>query len=421
MRARSILRDLRVKLKNGFLREPPIAFEVLRKTPAHWNAYMPRWLYIKQNEMPYLKVHRAMKERNAMYPRQDLAKAYENTFGMIISKRMYQLMKQGLSEEAAYVEATKFITERENEAFQDLKKLVENLEQNDPSVLKFDEHIQEEYDFWNAQVKIKTYGNLQEWERGPVDKFLQFYVLKWTDNEAKYRLRDLRFTTYYMRLFDALFPLESKQEKKANWLAGMKEQVANHPGFTARGFYIEDYIWYYNQFLHSPNFEREWTQIDQFRLKKWVEKTLILKPLSKDSMLSMDLGSLYTEEEDEETEGEDDEKALLEEFEIEQHLKKEGESAEAAEIEVSSDEKIAFDTTIRAFFPMYNLPKLVPILPKLDVMEVKRALYENEIGYKKAGKDRSKTLVRRFYLLPKLLFPRAFFLAYVTKDAALLE
>jgi hypothetical protein len=65
------------------------------------------------------------------------------------------------------------------------------------------------------------------------------------------------------------------------------------------------------------------------------------------------------------------------------------------------------------FFPMFKLPSMNGKFKIPGVEEIKRLLYENDVGYQRRD---GKLYVRRFYKLPMLLFPTEVCCALIAQD-----
>lgn len=361
MQSRSSLRNIRIQLKNGFLKVPPADFEALKRAPSVIDPNTARFEYIKKAEIPYLKLYEKLKKTNPFLQVENVTVEGVVQDGMIVAKNMHKMMKDGVPEAEAFRKASQFIHDRDNSAFVELKNLVHTLETEGPAKFTVHPDIEKSFSFWKTRLATEAYHELASWEQSFLDRFVHFYILKWNDSAREKRMCDEVFAPYYVRLINALFPLdESVKEKQfLKWKENTEETLSHV--YAKNPFYVEDYLKFYEKLKTTPNFRMDWSEEDKKQLETWVRHTLCF-----DSALVTKSGK-----------------------------------------KMSKEDYQVFVT--RVFFPMLAFPKRNRHLPTLTLESMKKALYENQIGYRKGTVQQNKTFVLRFSQIPALLFPRDVF------------
>jgi hypothetical protein len=127
-------------------------------------------------------------------------------------------------------------------------------------------------------------------------------------------------------------------------------------------FFIDDYIFLLNKVKEQPLLTR-WSERDRENISRWILDALAIRDV----------------------------------------------------LESNSTPKIqAYLDDLRAyFFPMIRYPSLTNDFVIPSVADMKALLYNNDIGYKTQN---GKVFVRRYYLLPRLLFPNETFATSIIKD-----
>jgi hypothetical protein len=189
---------------------------------------------------------------------------------------------------------------------------------------------------------------------------IQTKILKWNEVERERRMRDPVFVKQFRKLRRQLFPEDQQQvdargktrarKEKADYLQS-KFAVDYSKVRAAAPFYLDDYVNFFNKVKAEPNI-RKWTLEDRSAVSTWIINTLAIREV----------------------------------------------------LENSSNEAIQtyLDTLKVQFFPMISKPSEARSFTSPTVDSLRKLLYDNDIGYKTEG---GKVFVKRFYSIPKLLFP----------------
>jgi hypothetical protein len=366
----SILRNIRIQLKTGFMREIPSSYDIIRRVPQLNGARTPEYLQFQKKKIPYSHLYEKVLERNPKHWDEGVYAAYANTEtteALAIAKMQYQYIQDGFSEDDAYEKAVKYVNSIENLSFKELKKVLDILKAQGaraPVLHHNNIVVGQQLAAWQAHLAETPYEGLSLIEQGELDKFTQIYILGWNEIQRERRMKDPVFVTYFEKVRKELYPpspelqkqmdtaFEEEYKRRLLTLASLNPDKMT----TTKPFYIEDYIYYYNALREKPNYHVDWKFEDKERFEQWFADTLLYQSILE----SEDLRAInqYTE------------------------------------------------STRASFFPMLAFPKRIASLPSLSMDSVKALLYQNEIGYKK---DEGKTFVKRFYRLPYLLFPREVF------------
>jgi hypothetical protein len=369
----NVLRLLRLQLKTGFLRNEPAEYPYLRRYPPFASDTLPKEHRIRSVDVPHAEYYQKVIERNPLYLDERVYGAYseQEPQALVLAKKQYQYVKQGLDEESAYQKALKYVDELEDKAFAELKQ-VNNLVKDIGGTNSFlsDPAIATELTRWKNKLSEVSYSDLPVVEQGELDHFVQKKLLKWTEIERERRMKDPIFVMQFEKLLNSLFPLsdELKQVQLKKFQTKFKENFLIVHEFdesrlkALRSFYVEDYLDLYEKARQQPDLA-QWEEGARDQLSNWIIETLAYRDI----------------------------------------------------IENRSPRKIQayLDNLRDTFFPMFRYPSRKNALPKLTMDDVKATLFTNEIGYKK---EENKLYVRRFYRLPRLLFPLDIFCISLSND-----
>lgn len=367
-----ILRSLRTQMRTGYLREMPVALQVMKDLP---NLARPDTMVRRMNPLtvPYSGLYRKIFDRNplAEYDGVNYAFAHQDTTALALAKHQFAAMKAGLSEEEAYRKAVDHFSNEENNAYVDLKKAVEEATKQG-SVRSFATNPEtlEELKKWQAKAEETPYSKMELHEQGELEYFLQVKVLMWNETERVRRMKDNAFVLQFEKLLAELFPMSEqvKQAKIKESAMRIKNKTFSFHNLdpahmtTNRSFFVEDYLSFFEKLKAKPDL-RHWEVADRQQLSRWIIDCVAF-------------GS-----------------AMI------------GRTPTAT--------KAYLDQLRDSFFPMIRLPFLAESMTVPSVEDVKLALYENEVGYKTMSK---KTFVKRSYRIPALLFPDKVFVAQVMED-----
>lgn len=372
----NILRSMRLQIKSGFLKREPDEYAVMKRSPP-MAARMDFSRRVKKVNVPYARLYEKAKERNTLFDQEAVFDAYGHQApqGLTMAKRQYQYIQEGMSEEEAYIKALQYVNEVENEAYVNLKRAIASVKATGTdSPYMADPDVADEMAMWKEILEGTSYNRLPLEQQGALDMFLQKRVLRWTETERERRMTDIIFHEQFETLLNTLFPgpEEIAETRKAQRLAELKADYLQSKGLdmehlsTAKPFYIEDYLALYEKVKAQPEI-RKWSVAEREELSRFVVESLVY-------------GS-----------------GLI------------NKSAE--------DMQDYLDSVKERFFPMIRMP-FWNKFPSPTVMDVKRALYTNEIGYKQ---ENDKTFVKRFYRIPKLLFPAELMMVQAISNSSIMQ
>jgi len=221
--------------------------------------------------------------------------------------------------------------------------------------------IIEEIKSWRKILKTKPYNSLPLADRGDIDYFIQTKILKWNEVERERRMRDPIFNYQFEKLREQLFPLDpvlakaQEAEEKASLKAKVEDKMIFDTSFvqTNSPFYYEDYYIVFNRFRDRPYLSK-WNDRARQNLSRWVVDTLAFQSELKVS-------------------------------------------------ERDGTSQLYLDLLSETFFPMLKYPQNATSYQLPPPEKIREILYKNGIGYKT---DDRKLYIKRFYLLPRLLFPK---------------
>ena len=375
----NILRNLRIQMKTGFLRDQPAEYDYLRRFPPLSRDTLPQSLKTKEVFIPYVDLYHKAVARNPMYLDEKVYPAFghQEPQALVIAKRQYQYMSQdGMTEESAYRKALEYVNEVEDESFQQLQRVEETLKQQHAKApFLADPTIAATVETWQNKLKEVTYEQLTLAEQGELDYFVQTSILKWNEVERERRMKDPIFVLRFKKVVESLFPKTQEQQIQAMsaFQAKFRENFFclynSDPNKleTMQSFYVEDYLKYIQKTIQQPDLTK-WNHQEREDFSKWIIDTLAYRDGIENRSTNR----------------------------IQKYL----------------------DSIRDQFFPMLRFPHRAPYLKTYTVDEVKALLYHNQIGYKKevetANGNDGKLFVKRFYKLPMLLFGRDVLCANIT-------
>ena len=361
----NILRNLRLQLKTGYLREEPVEYNYMRRYPPLSRDTIPMESRMKDVSVPYVELYRKAVSKNPLYLDEKVFPAfgYQEPQALVLAKRQYQYMQDGMSEEDAYRKALEYVDEVEDAAFYKIKQVQEAVQTATGAKNPYisNEDISKTIKEWQEKLQNKSYDELTLTEQGELDYFVQSKILQWNEVERERRMKDPVFVLQFEKLLFTLFPESDEVKAKSlkTFQDNFKENFLTLHNYNAsklttmQPFYVEDYLHYLTKVQNQPDLNT-WDVQEREQFSKWIIDTLAYR----DGI----------------------------------------ENRNAARIQ------FYLDSIRDQFFPMLRFPGRASENKKnFNLQEIKSILYSNEIGYKK---DHDKLYVKRFYRLPALLFPR---------------
>lgn len=361
-----ILRLIRLQLRSGYLKREPLLYDALKTTPS---------LKYKQSEefvktrIPYAGLLEKAYEKNPTLKDETVFPAYGNLEprALILAKKQYFYMQQGMTEEVAYEKALEFVEELEAQAYDDMNEVLNEVKtMGGQAPIYSVPHISEQLALWQEILRTRSYDKLTLAEQGELDLFVQTHILQWTEVERERRMKDIAFHKSYEKLIKALFPSgeELSEAQRREFQTNFSRNFLKLHGYaledlkTERPFIVEEYF----QIFEAARLSENWQDDDYEMFQNWVEQTLQFKTAIK------------------------------------------------------TEKSSYFDDVLDQFFPILALPSRIKHLKLPSIEEVRSLLYRNKIGYKSVD---DQLFVKRFYMLPRLLFPIDSFCASVARSEVL--
>lgn len=219
---------------------------------------------------------------------------------------------------------------------------------------------------WRAVLAETPYDELELADQGEIDHFIQAYVLKWSELERERRMGDPAFALQFEHLRNSLLVADtsvSAEDEHGHALGSRvdKEDVLEFLGCSRQDllharekFYYEDYAMWFQKVQETPSL-RDWAKDERTEMSKWIVSTLAME-----------------------------------------HV---------IETEDPAGIRRYLETLRKQFFPMVNAPGTEGDFHLPSAEHVRDVLYKNDVGYRKEG-DAGRLYVRRFYNIPRLLFPK---------------
>lgn len=370
----NVLRNIRIQLKTGYMRNAPEEFFYMRRFPP-----------IVLNELKeghpitapsFNKVYERVVNSHPRYADENVYGGYSQyeTLGLTIAKRQYEILSEGTFNQAqASKIAQKYAAKLENKAYLEIIKLNASLKKRGvgtiPKPLKGKELS--EYKHWKSVLGNTFYSELSILEKAKLEKFIHTSILEWNQLERSRRMKDLPFYIQFNKLVRNLFPMDANLAV-AQEIQNGKEIRQNFISLTGIDytslstlvpFHIEDYVYLHNKFIEQPNIA-QWDSSDVKQLDFWIASAATYRSVFVDN----------------------------------------------------STEYIKYylDTARSSFFPFIHNPTLAKTAPKLTVNGLKETLQSQGIGFKKTNED--KLAVRRFYNIPMTLYPLHTLATNLTKN-----
>lgn len=338
-------------------------------------------------KVPYLRLYQKAVQRNPLYGDEKVSFALkiskvaflnraklqvyaaywqQEPQAIILAKKQYEYMKQGMSEDDAHQKAVEYVNALENDAFVELKSINASLrERGAQESFLNNENVALEVAKWREQLKTKSYHELDLADQGEIDHFIQTKILKWGEVDRERRMKEPVFVLQFEKLRQSLFPERDEvlEEQRAQMKEAVKRDwftlhlIDKEKLTTLEPFYLEDYIAFLEKLKYKPDISK-WSSQEVDRLTRWMTFSLAFPCL-------LEKGNAY-------------------------------------------EKQRYFDELRLHYFPMTHFPDLAAKFVVPTVNSLKVLLYHHAIGYKR---EQGKTYVRRFYRIPMLLFPEETFIS----------
>jgi hypothetical protein len=366
----NVYRHIRLQLKTGYMRREPEEYRFLLRYPPLSRDTAPPVQKLETRQIPYIKLYQKIVSDDPIMRNETVFPAYwqEEPVALTMAKKQYELMTtQKLSEAEALKAAKRYVSDLENKAYEDMinfKKSLDDRHARESFTSK--EELMMEINKYRALLRETPFEDLDLADQGEIDYFIQTKVLGWREVERNRRMKDPLFVWQFERIRARIFPeiFEDEVNLKQDLRGEYKKRFAEAYGMDLSGlkatspFYYEDYEILFNKCRDRPHLAR-WNERPREHISRWILDTLALQTAIRNS--SSQRTSMYLDE-------------------------------------------------LRAqFFPMIKYPQDALSFTLPSVEKMKEILYQNDIGYKVVD---NKLYIRRFYLLPALLFPKQ---TYTTK------
>jgi len=349
----------------------------------------------KVSRVPYLNLYREACKRNPDMATERVYPAYwqQEPLAVQLAKKQYALMQSGMDKDEAYHQALALVREAERDSYTAIKGLREQLGRNGAaSALAGDADLSGFVAHWQGRLAVVAYEDMDLADQGDIDHMVQTKVLKWSEVERERRMCNPVFAFQFEEVRSLLFPSISISSAGAAAGDGMYDMSNVKSDFLAcfdvdqsllsaqKKFMYEDYMHFFNKLKQQPNLGK-WAEGDRIELSRWVLSTLAIRQVVEKAGTPHVRGYL-------------------------EHLRVQ-------------------------FFPMLSSPETASSMVLPSEREVRSLLHSHGIGYSREkenqneGKDgessSDKLYIRRFYLLPQLLFPQHVFLSAMVRDQSRLQ
>lgn len=375
--SQNILRNIRLRLKTGYLKEVPVEYNFMKRYPPILGHKQNAMRRLEAQKIPYMKIYDKVVERNPLYVDERIYPAYweHDTTPLAIAKRQYDLMQQGLTEEEAYFKALEYVEQFEADAYDSMEKTLLSVRALKGSLSYVsDAKVKADIEKFRNKLQLYYYNELDLGEQGEVDHIIHKHILKWNPVQTEIRMKDPVFVMLFNALRAAVFPSiasegddEAEESNEAAAAEGKEENSADFAAarLTNAPFHYEEYLEFFNKLKAQPAVGR-WSNVDREKLMKWIYETLALR-----DNVDRSVGT-----------------------ELQRYL----------------------DEVRDTFFPMIRFPELASKLSVPDAAHIRQVLYEQQVGYRT---EANKLFVRRFYKLPRILFPAETFVTSTAANASL--
>lgn len=369
-----MMRKVMLQLKTGYLKSEPVTYTFMKKYPPLPLEGAQKSRKIIPIHIPYVNLYEKVVERNPLYADEGVYPAFwhQEPQALTLAKKQYELIQKGLDEETAYAQAVDYVNELESKSYEELNDIVVMLKEvsiNSP--FTNDKEISDTIAKWHKRLNDFPYDDMELADQGELDYFIQSKVLKWNEVERERRMRDPVFVMQFEKLRTSIFPQIlgiSKNKEAAH--KEYKQNLLDYHNISANRlrtsapFYLDDYIELFEKLKKQPHLIR-WREVERESLSRWVVDCLAVVDY-------LDRGKVN---------------------QVQKYL----------------------DLLRAQFFPMIKYPQQKESFSLPDKETIRRLLYENDIGYRN---ERGRLYIKRFYLLPKLLFPEATMTTALMSDPA---
>lgn len=204
------LRTLEIQIKNGFMLKIPDEYEFLKRYPPVSRDRPALLKNIPSKSIPYARYYDKILYKNPDLIGEHVYPAYwrQQPLALILAKRQYEFIQQGLSEEEAYKKAVECVDVEESKSYDKLKEILNHIENSKQAKLSFtsEPKLSQIVDAWRAKLEKVPYENLSLAEQGEIDFLIQTMVLKWNEVERERRMKDPVYYMQFIKLRSALFP-----------------------------------------------------------------------------------------------------------------------------------------------------------------------------------------------------------------------
>ena len=416
----NVLRSIRLQLKSGYMKKAPEAYTFLRRYPPLGRDTAAPIRQVETRNIPYLHLYEKTLEKNPLYFDEKVYPAYwaHEPEAMTLAKKWYEFQQTGMDEKEAYNAAKSYVEKLEDKSYTIINEIVAELEKDSESAsihMSFlsQPEIAKSIEEWRAKLAAtndtdtgRKIAEMKLSDQAELDYFIQTKILKWNEVERERRMRDPLFERSFVKLRSHITGTVSESFAERSQM--VQEKVLKHFDVhkfllqTEKPFFFDDYAAYFEKLKEEPLLGR-WSEEDRVELSHWIIDTLAYR-----------YGLRFSD---------------------------------ANHIQSYLDQLRAH------FFPMVRYPKRAAEFHLPSEEEIRRILYNNNVGYHKKGVDvaeplptpvaesdnengdekeevleaapilvgEGKLYVKRFYKIPQLLFPKETLTTTLTADSQRLK
>jgi hypothetical protein len=285
----NIMRLVRIQLKSGYIKSEPLAYAFMKRYPPLTRDTAPPIRKLEIASIPYLRLYEDAVAKNPKFIDERVYPAYwqQEPSALTVAKKQYELMKQGLSEADAYEGGLRHLEEIENNAYEELKKVIAKSGNGEAlKPLENDAGFQKAMKTYRALLSEVEYDDLDDKDQGEIDHVLQTKLLGWTEVERERRMKDPLFAIEFHNLVEATFPEPSKIALIRAVDDGVEEKdelmdmydVSYEKLNMLTPFYYDDYAYFFEKAREEPLLGR-WNIRDRQSLSRWVTDTLAVRDI----------------------------------------------------------------------------------------------------------------------------------------------
>ena len=164
------IRTLEIQIKNGYLKTIPEEYEFLKRYPPLSRDGAARLKNINVDTIPYVKYYNQALERNPALVGEHVYPAYwrQQPLALILAKKQYEFIQQGIDEDEAYHKAVAYVDIEESKSYENMKQTLDTIDLSKETRKSFisDPKIAQVIQAWRLKLQTVPYEDLDLAEQG---------------------------------------------------------------------------------------------------------------------------------------------------------------------------------------------------------------------------------------------------------------